>query len=434
MSFEDRLKDFAADLGSKIDKSIKELLYGYYPDLTEKEFAICEMIASAVWEHGLYFYGAVVGTTAREYKELFHNTDEVETVIKQLIEKGIVRDQITFIRFGIKCKSNNCERSLLCPVRLLNLKDEIEGEAFMIYSSHFGSSTTEYFGPVKPEISEGVELDFNIQMGKKEYLPSQPSIAYLKLTNNGSKPVSLIDRLDPEYSVVKFYIKSGDEEFRFFPYTHIDFLAEERKLNPSESIYGHAKIFYGAKGYSFPKVGTYKVRATYEGLFGGLGKQIDSNIIDVKVRPPRNKEEEEQVKLIKGDQQALFFLVSGEDDLTEGIDKLTNLAIQYPDSELGSYANAVLGLHWSREFKDLKNNKIRKPDNEKALSFLETASRNTTGYWADAAFMNLADSYKRAGEKTSTRDVLNKYITKFEKDTKNANGIMMARKILDEEL
>ena len=41
MSFEDRLKDSAGDYESKTDKSIQELLYGHYPDLTEKEFAIC---------------------------------------------------------------------------------------------------------------------------------------------------------------------------------------------------------------------------------------------------------------------------------------------------------------------------------------------------------------------------------------------------------
>src|ERR671922_2598520 len=92
MSFEDRLKDFGADLGSKINKSKKELLYGYYPDLTEKEFAICETIASAAWESGLlYDYDVIVETTAKDYKELFHNTDEVETVIKQLIGKGILK-------------------------------------------------------------------------------------------------------------------------------------------------------------------------------------------------------------------------------------------------------------------------------------------------------------------------------------------------------
>jgi hypothetical protein len=48
MSFEKGLKDFARDLTSKIDKSTQEMLYGYYPDLTDKEFAICMIIADSI--------------------------------------------------------------------------------------------------------------------------------------------------------------------------------------------------------------------------------------------------------------------------------------------------------------------------------------------------------------------------------------------------
>lgn len=155
MSFEERLKNSGRDWGSRVDKSIRELLYGYYPDLTEKEFAICELIFSAIQSISLPFYDAIVGKTAEKYKELFHNTDEVETVIKQIVEKGIVKDQITFIqwRFGakIECKSNNCERILYRPTRLIDLKDEIENEAFKIYNSELESSITEYFGPVERE-------------------------------------------------------------------------------------------------------------------------------------------------------------------------------------------------------------------------------------------------------------------------------------------
>jgi hypothetical protein len=157
MSFEERLKEFAADLASKGDKSIQELLYGHYPDLTEKEFAICRMIAYAAWESSqLYFYDVIIQNTAEKYKELFHNIDEVETVIKQLIEKGILKDKFTFVCFkrggNLRC---NClhalERCFLYHVRQLDLKDEIESESFMIYSTLFGSSSSEYFGPAEPE-------------------------------------------------------------------------------------------------------------------------------------------------------------------------------------------------------------------------------------------------------------------------------------------
>jgi hypothetical protein len=162
MSFEEGLKRFAKDLQSKIDKSIKELLYGHYPDLTEKEFAICEIIAAAIWDISMPFYDAIVSNATEYYKGLFHNTDEVETVAKQLVSEGIVRDHITFLKWYfppiMRCKeclfrpsARNCQGYLMWPTRFLDLKREIEDEAFEIYSTHFGSSSTEYFGPVKPE-------------------------------------------------------------------------------------------------------------------------------------------------------------------------------------------------------------------------------------------------------------------------------------------
>ena len=158
-----------------------------------------------------------------------------------------------------------------------------------------------------PEIGKTYfKLDLHIEMGKKEYLPGQPCIAYLKLTNKGSEPVSVIDDFDPERSIVKFYINKDNNEIRFLPFSYVDILPEEKQLNPGESIYRHAKIFYGANRYSFPDVGIYKLRATYQGISDGLGKIIDSNIIDVVIRAPKEGDEEEQVKLIKGDEQVSF--------------------------------------------------------------------------------------------------------------------------------
>jgi hypothetical protein len=285
-----------------------------------------------------------------------------------------------------------------------------------------------------PSETEKPRVTFEIKMGKKEYLPGQPAIAYLKLTNQGSHTVPIIKQLDPRYDVVKFYItKDGeDKEYLFTPYSYIEFIPDEKQLNSGESINARAKIFYGANGYTFPEPGTYKVRASYHGITHGFGEIINSNTIDVVISSPKNIEEEEQVKLIKGDQQALFFLFEGGDKLTDGINQLTKLAKQYPNSLLGSYANAVLGLQWSNDFKDFYNNRIREPDHEKANSFLETAKDNVTGYWADRTFLNLAEIHKKTGKEESRNKVLNEYINKFKQDSKNTNGIERARKILDE--
>lgn len=283
------------------------------------------------------------------------------------------------------------------------------------------------------DVATSNEVDFQIQMGKEEYLPGQPSIAYLKLTNISSEPLSLIDKLSPEYNVVKFYIKKEEDEVRFMPYVFYEFISEKTILNPDESISGRAKIFYGSNGYTFPQPAVYKVRAEYHGLSDGLGKIIDSNTVDITIRQPRNKEEEEQVKLIMGKEQALFFLFEGGDHFTDGIEQLTKLVQRYPKSVLGSYASAVLGLHWSREFKDFKNNRVRKPNYEKARSFLEIASDIVNGYWANATFLNLAEIHRKAGDKTTMKNIINKYINKFEKESKNTNGITAAKTLLDGE-
>jgi hypothetical protein len=289
---------------------------------------------------------------------------------------------------------------------------------------------------IPSETEKTDRVNFEIKMGKKEYLPGQPCIAYLRLTNQGSRPVSIIDQLDPRYDVVKFYIKKDEQEKEelFVPYSYIEFIPQEKTLNPGESMHARAKIFYGSKGYSFPEPGTYKVRATYHGITHGLGEIINSNTIDVNIRSPRDKDEEEQMKLINGDQQALIFLFEGGDKLTDGINQLTKLAQKYPNSTLGSYANSVLGLQWSREFKDIRNNRVRKPDHKKASSFLRNAKDNVKGYWADRTFLSLAEIHKKDGNKNSSKKVLDEYISKFEQDSINTNGIERAKKIIAEEM
>jgi len=280
-----------------------------------------------------------------------------------------------------------------------------------------------------------INLDLQIQMGKENYLPGQPAICYLKITNNGKEDVSLIDKLVPEYNTVKFYIKrDNNDEIRFIPYVFYEFMPEKTTVKPGESIYGRAKIFYGSNGYTFEDPGNYKVRAEYHGLDQGIGKIIKSNSIDVIVQAPKDKEEGEQVGLIKGKEQALLFLFEGGDHLEEGIDRLTKLAKQYPQSSLGSYANAVLGLHWSREFKDFKNNRVRKADYSTARTFLENAMANVQGYWANATYLNLSEIHRKTGDKDKSKNVLDEYIKKYESQSKNASGITTAKKLLNDEI
>jgi hypothetical protein len=205
------------------------------------------------------------------------------------------------------------------------------------------------------------------------------------------------------------------------------------KLDPGKSIHGNAKIFYGSNGYTFPDPGVYKIKAVYHGLVYP-SKVIESNIIEVKIRAPKNKEEEEQVNLIKGEEQALFLLFEGGDHLVNGIKNITELAEKYPNTVLGAYANASLGIHLSKDFKDLVQNKIRKPNIDSSNKFLSTAKDNVMGHWANSSYLTLARNYDKSGIKEKRTNLLNEFVEKFKDDDKNVDGIRIAKKILQEEL
>jgi hypothetical protein len=277
------------------------------------------------------------------------------------------------------------------------------------------------------------EIKFTLKMGKEEYLPGQPAIAYLSLINNTDQTISLINSFDPKYDFVKFVIEQNENVTQFIPYSMVDAVPKTMKLDPGKSIHGNAKIFYGSIGYTFPDPGVYKIKAVYHGLVYP-SKVIESNIIEVKIRAPKNKEEEEQVNLIKGEEQALFLLFEGGDHLVNGIKNITELAEKYPNTVLGAYANASLGIHLSKDFKDLVQNKIRKPNIDSSNKFLSTAKDNVMGHWANSSYLTLARNYDKSGIKEKRTNLLNEFVEKFKDDDKNVDGIRIAKKILQEEL
>jgi len=277
------------------------------------------------------------------------------------------------------------------------------------------------------------EIKFTLKMGKEEYLLGQPAIAYLSLINNTDQTISLINSFDPKYDFVKFVIEQNENVTQFIPYSMVDAVPKTMKLDPGKSIHGNAKIFYGSNGYTFPDPGVFKIKAVYHGLVYP-SKVIESNIIEVKIRAPKNKEEEEQVNLIKGEEQALFLLFEGGDHLVNGIKNITELAEKYPNTVLGAYANASLGIHLSKDFKDLVQNKIRKPNIDSSNKFLSTAKDNVMGHWANSSYLTLARNYDKSGIKEKRTNLLNEFVEKFKDDDKNVDGIRIAKKILQEEL
>jgi hypothetical protein len=282
-------------------------------------------------------------------------------------------------------------------------------------------------------ISLAKEIKLTLKMGKDEYLPGQPAIAYLSLINNTERSITVTNLFDPKYDFVKFVVENNGNSTQFIPYSVADVMPKPEKLDSGKSIQGNAKVFYGSKGYTFPNPGTYKIKAVYYGLVFP-SEVIESNVAEVKIVEPKNKEEEEQVRLIKGDEQALFFLFEGGDHLVNGMSDIKQLAEKYPNTVLGGYANAVLGLHWSKDFKDLVKKKIRTPDINSSNKFLLSAKDNVKGHWADSTYIKLARNYEKSGAKDESSNVLDEFIDKFKGDDKNIEAVKVAKQILQEEL
>jgi hypothetical protein len=276
------------------------------------------------------------------------------------------------------------------------------------------------------------QVELKLKMGKTEYLPGQPAVAYLQLTNRGSEPISLIDQLSPEYEVVKFYIrKDTNQEIQFIPYTLVDSLAHSISISPGDSIRASAKIFFGSGGYTFPKPGKYQIKATYNGIVDEPTSVINSNIAEIRITAPANDEERDQVNLVMGDEQGLFLLFEGGDHLSSGRQKLKELTEKYPRSVLAGYAHTALGVNLSEDFANFKENKVRKADVKQSVSHLESAKDKVTGHWANKAYLTLAKlQQKTAPDKDAARTTLNEFIHRFSDESKNANSVKRAKNML----
>jgi len=277
---------------------------------------------------------------------------------------------------------------------------------------------------------EGIE--FTIGFSKQEYLLGTPMVAYIQLTNKGSKSVSISDQLSPEYDIVKFEIKKENEQFQFLPYTVLDALPHMIQLDPSKSIRGTAKLFYGARKWTFKTPSRYRIKASYKGLADEPEQVIESNEVELEIEAPTTKEEKDQVDLIMGDQQGTFLLFEGGDHLTKGVESLANLANKYPKESLAKYANFALGVSESTDFADFSKMKVRPANTEKAVSHLEACKPSVHGYWANKTYLTLADVYKKTNNKRQEKATLDEFVRKYPSDNRHKDSIKRAEGMLED--
>ncbi len=273
-------------------------------------------------------------------------------------------------------------------------------------------------------------IEFIVSTEKQEYLLGEPILVNCEVKNISNDIVEVLDKFEADYDIVTYHVvKSSEKDVSFVPYTVMDFLPESVTLSPQDSVFGMSKIFYGGKGWTFDKPGNYKVWATYNGLAKHPEKVIKSNVLEIKVNAPVNDQEKEQADLIMGDEQGLFLLYDGGDDLSEGIKNLNILRDKFPESDLSSYVNFSMGESLTREFKDFKNKKVRPPEPSKALDYLSKAKDKLPKELECQAYMRMADCCKTM-DTTEEKHILKEFITKFSDDRRYAKAVEKAKKKL----
>jgi hypothetical protein len=134
--FEARFKYVGQNVGDRTDRILAEFLYGHYPDITSKEFTLCKTIADTLWDQGDALYIEILARVKSNTGSPFESPEDIEDTIKVLIEKGIVRSQTKFIRYGDRKSS---------PEKVLKLRDDIEEEVYQIIWKEFNSFMNQAF-------------------------------------------------------------------------------------------------------------------------------------------------------------------------------------------------------------------------------------------------------------------------------------------------
>ena len=110
----------------------------------------------------------------------------------------------------------------------------------------------------------GRKLSSGLQAQTAAYPLGFPVTVRLQARNTGTAPLAVVDRLSPEYAVVRIETRAeGSDEWRAVqPLFTLEPLGDESAmLEPGAATSQSIEIFYGDAGWTFARPGRYEVRA-----------------------------------------------------------------------------------------------------------------------------------------------------------------------------
>jgi hypothetical protein len=221
------------------------------------------------------------------------------------------------------------------------------------------------------ENNSGLELKID---SRKTYALCEPVVIEIKLYATDKRGRRVHSNLHPKNGFVQVAIqKPGGQIVPYVPLIqqcHDPELVVLDETNPS--IYTSAYIGYGKNGFDFDQTGLYRVRAIYYALDGS---EVVSNSLDIRVRNPLSKEDEDIADLYFGDEQGTLFYLLGSDSehLQKGNDAFREILTKYKKHPLAVYAQLANGVNKTRNFKTIqagKDLKERAPEPKESVGLL----------------------------------------------------------------
>jgi len=190
---------------------------------------------------------------------------------------------------------------------------------------------------------EGLVL--KLEASKTNYLLGEPVVLYVSLQNTSDEVRELPLFLGPMAGYVDYKIKYPDNSKKSFESSVTGELINPMKaVAPGKQIIGEAKLFYGAKGWTFKQPGSYEITAS---MFRG---SLSSTVI-IMVQAPVDESTSNAAQLFLESGDVGFFLFFEGGDILEAIQRLEQVANEYPGTPHATYANQVLGSRLINDFR-----------------------------------------------------------------------------------
>jgi len=272
------------------------------------------------------------------------------------------------------------------------------------------------------ENNSGLELELE---ARKSFALAEPVVVEIKLYITDKRGRRVHSNLHPKNGFVQIAIQKPGGQI--VPYMPLIQQCNEPELvvldETNPSIYSSAYIGYGKDGFYFDQTGVYRIRAIYYALDGS---EVVSNAIDVRVRSPLNKEDDQVADLYFGDEQGTLFYLLGSDSeyLQKGNDAFQEVLTRHKKHPLAVYAELVNGINATRNFKTIEADKElteRAPKPEESVPLLKqvvAASEDDAG--VDNITLNmtarrLIRAQKQAGDKKNADETAKSMKNFFQK-------------------